>query len=242
MMKHKQNDDGLLTPTNYWEMKLGIKHNTEKVRYKKLCGYKLSKDEKKLLDGVYYITFSDWKEYIEGKLSVLDEKELYEYSKYINGRLQNENVFSGLFSNFMLPLIIAVLTPIFTEVLALFFDASYDDPILDFLSFLIKYGTCIIALILLIKMVVENAQENKAGNLFYKDIYEIITSKLQQNNYSWRKVYDKSEQISIVEVQRICRQRAFLLDFTRLSGLLKFRFPSAAFTQGMSRANEDKQG
>lgn len=164
-MKHKRNDDGLLAPTNYWEMKLGIKHNTEKSRYKKLCGYKLSKDDKKLLGGAYFITFSDWKEYIEGKLSVLDEEELFEYSKYINGRLQNENVFSGLFSNFMLPLMISVLTPIFTEMFTQYLDASYDNAVLDFLSFLIRYGAGIIALVLLIKTVVENAQENKAGNL-----------------------------------------------------------------------------
>lgn len=136
MMKHKRNDDGLLTPTNYLELKLGIKHN-------------------------------------------LDEEELFEYSKYINGRLQNENVLSGLFSNFMLPIIISALTPIFTEIFTQYLNVSYDDPILDFLAFLIRYGACITTLFLLIKIVAENAQENKACNLFYKDVYEIIISKLQ---------------------------------------------------------------
>jgi len=182
MMKYKRNDDGLLTPSHYWEMKLGIKHKTEEARYKKLCGYKLSKDDKKLLDGIYYITFSDWKKYIDDKLAVLDEEELFEYSKYINGRLQNENVLSGLFSNFMIPLALSALTPIFTEIFTQYLNASYGNPILDCLSFLIKYGVCTITLLLLIKIVSENAQENKACNLFYKDVYEIIISKLQLHN------------------------------------------------------------
>ena len=180
-MKNKRNNDGLLTPTEYWEKKLGIKHNTEKARYKKLCGYRLCKNDKKFLDGAYFITFSDWKKYIEDKLSFLDEKELFEYSKYINGRLQNENIFSGLFSNFMLPLMISVLTPIFTEIFTQYIDSSYDNAVLDFFSFLIRYGAGIIALFLLMKAVVENAQENKAGNLFYKDMYEIIITKFEKD-------------------------------------------------------------
>lgn len=177
-MKHKQNDDGLLTPASYWEKKLGIKHSTEKARYKKLCGYKLSKDEKKLLDGAYYITFSDWKEYIDDKVSVLDDRELFEYGKYINGRLQNENLFSGLLSNFMLPMIISILTSIFAEIFALYLSKSYNHPILDFLAILFEYVVFLITLFILIKMIVENAQENKADILFYKDVYEIIRSKL----------------------------------------------------------------
>ena len=178
-MKHKQkNNDVLLTPAEYWEMKLGIKHITEKARYKKLCGYRLSKDDKAHLDGAYFITFSDWKEYIDDKLSVLNTEELTEYSKYISGKLEDENVLNGLFSNFMLPLIISLITPIGAEVFTQYLNKTYDNPILDFISFLIKYITCIIVLVMLIKMVIDNVRDNKAGNLFYKDIYEIILSKL----------------------------------------------------------------
>ena len=179
-MKHKQkNNDGLLTPTQYWEMKTGIKHITEKARYKKLCGYRLSKNDIAYLDGAYYITFSDWNEYIDSKLSSLDTKELFEYSKYINARLENENVFSGLFSNFMMPLMISVIG-IIAEMLTQYFNETYNNPILDLISILLKYGTCIIALVILIKKVVEDVQDNKAGHLFYKDMYELIISKLPQ--------------------------------------------------------------
>lgn len=178
-MKHKQkNNDGLLSPTEYWEIKLSIKHITEKARYKKLCGYKLSKDDKAHLDGAYYITFSDWSEYIDGKLSALDTKELFEYNKYINGKLENENVFNGLFSNFLVPLMISAITAIIAELLTQYLNESYNNPILDLISILIKYSTCAIALIILVKAVVENAQDNKAAHLFYKDMHEIIISKL----------------------------------------------------------------
>lgn len=180
-MKHKQNNnDGLLSPTEYWEMKLGIKHITEKARYKKLCGYRLSKDDKTYLDGAYYITFSDWYTYIDDKLSVLDTKELFEYSKYINGRLEKENIFSGLFSNFMVPLMISVIAPIVLEVLTQYLNESYNHPLLDFLSIIIKCIICVITLVKLTKIVVNNAQDNKAGHLFYKDMYKIVVSKLPQ--------------------------------------------------------------
>lgn len=178
-MKHKQkNNDGLLSPTEYWEMKLGIKHITEKARYKKLCNYRLSKDDKAYLDGAYYITFSDWDTYINDKLSVLDTKELFEYSKYINGRLEKENIFSGLFTNFMVPLIISVITPIVLEMLTEYLTESYNHPLLDFLTIIIRCIICAVTFITLTKIVVENAQDNKASHLFYKDMHKIITSKL----------------------------------------------------------------
>ncbi len=132
MKKNKSTKDGLLTPTEYWEMKLGIKHSTEKARYKKLCGYKLSKDDKSLLDGAYYITFSDWEKYMDEKLSTLNSKELFDYSKCINGRLENENVFNGIFSGFMLPLIISAITPIVGKILTQYLTEKYDNSVLDF--------------------------------------------------------------------------------------------------------------
>ncbi len=74
-MKRIEDNDILLSPTTYWDKKLGIKHINEEVRYKKLCGYDLSRGDKKYLDGAYYITFSDWKEYMEEKVSVLNQEE-----------------------------------------------------------------------------------------------------------------------------------------------------------------------
>ena len=180
-MKHKRNDDGLLMQIDYWEMKLGIKHNTEKARYKKLCGYKLAKKDRLLLDGAYYITFSDWKEYMDAKLSVLDKKELFEYSKYINSQLHKGNIFSGVLSNFMLPVAVSIITSVFTELFMQVADKSFDNYIsyiiIYSISYLIKLGMYLCVLLFFIKMVVDNVQENKADNLFYKDMYEIVNSK-----------------------------------------------------------------
>ena len=184
IMKHKQNDNGLLTPTDYWEKKLGIEHRIEKARYKRLCGYKLSRNEKKLLDGAYYITFSDWKEYIDEKISVLDDKELLEYSKYINSQLQRQDVFNGLFSELVIPLMLAMLAPIFTELCTQYLSSSYDSLVFAFLSILLKYVFFVIALVVLLKVIVDNAQDNKANNLFYKDMYDNINLKLKKNSHN----------------------------------------------------------
>lgn len=53
-----------------------------------------------------------------------------------------------------------------------------------FLSILFKYVFFIIALVVLLKVIVDNAQDNKANNLFYKDMYDNINLKLKKNSYN----------------------------------------------------------
>lgn len=179
-MKRKDYNDNLLSQTAYWEMKLGIKHSTEKARYKKLCGHNLSKDERKDWDGVYYITFSNWKEYMEGKLSVLNQAELLEYSKYINLRLEKVNVFEVLVSNYFFPFLIAIVSPLIAEIFIKYLVNAEN----DLLGIVIEFIVCMVSFYLLMKYVIKNVmgeiEDNKVSHLFYKDMYELVTSKLQQ--------------------------------------------------------------
>ena len=179
-MKRNEDNDNLLSQTTYWNMKLDMKHMTEKMRYKKLCGYKLTKIDKEYLDGAYYITFSDWKEYMERKISVLNKVELLEYSKYLNLNLERQKVFEGLVASFMFPFVIAMLSPILGEVTAEFVNSKGDTWVYNFSSYLVKLIFCIIALFIVIKRVIDDLKENKANYLFYRDMYEIVMEKLQE--------------------------------------------------------------
>ena len=179
-MKRKEDKDNLLLQATYWNMKLGIKDVTEKARYKKLCGFNLSKYDKRNLDGAYYITFSDWKIYMEEKISVLDKVELLEYSKYLNLNLEREKVFEGLSASFIFPFVIAMLSPVLGEVTAEFVNCTGDTWVYEFCSYLFKLIFCIIALCIVIKSVIDDLKENKANYLFYKDMHEIVMEKLHE--------------------------------------------------------------
>lgn len=177
-MKKQKNNDGLIDPTEYWESKLDMNHSTEKVRYKKLCGYKLSKSDKKLLSKPYFTTYTVWRNYMENKLSVLDPDELFEYSKYINMQIEYENVFNGIFSNFMLPFIVSIFAPFIAGTLSQYIIDSDKDSVTILVSLLVIFIACMFALYYIIKMIVETVNKNKSDNLFYKDLYDIITLQM----------------------------------------------------------------
>lgn len=190
-MKRKEDNDNLLSQTNYWNMKLGIKHITEKTRYKKLCGYKLTKSDKEYLDGAYYITFSDWKEYMEEKLSVLNQEELFEYSKYIKLNLEKADVFEGLLSKYIFPLMIATISPLISEIFIEYVLNKENDFGNGYGAFIVKLIVCMIGFYFMLKYVMNyvlvDVEDGKVSYLFYKDIYELIISKLQQVDCSKRR-------------------------------------------------------
>lgn len=150
----------------YWDRKLAINHKTEEIRYKKLCGNKLSKKEKKCLGEKYFITYSGWSEYIEEKLSALDDDELLEYGKYINGRLRLQPE-ATLFSNFAMPVAMFMMTPILENV----FDMCIwgNNPAVVSVLILPLWGSCLCVAVFLLmqKMIVKYEREKKISGSFY---------------------------------------------------------------------------
>lgn len=183
-MKRKEDNDNLLSQTTYWNMKLGIKHITEKTRYKKLCGFKLTKIDKEYLDGAYYITFSDWKECMEEKLSVLNQEELLEYSKYLNSNLERGDVIEGLLSKFIFPFMMAIISPLISEIFIKYLLNKENDFGNGYGTFIIKLIICMIIFYFMLKYVMKyvltDIEDDKVSKLFYRDMYEIVTSKLQK--------------------------------------------------------------
>ena len=70
------------------------------------------------------------------------------------------------------------------ELCTQYLSSSYDSLVFAFLSILLKYVFFVIALVVLLKVIVDNAQDNKANNLFYKDMYDNINLKLKKNSHN----------------------------------------------------------
>ena len=114
----------LLEPTVYWEKKLNINYDTEFIRYKKLCIRKLRKKESRKLDGIYYITYTDWEQKMIATISPLDKSELYEYIHFLNGHTSNSKIFINLSSAFLIPFLLSFFCPYLINFIESFFASN----------------------------------------------------------------------------------------------------------------------
>lgn len=114
----KKNSTGiqLLDPTAYWERKLNMNYDTEFIRYKKLCA-KLTKKEVQKLDGLYYITYNDWKDQMVNTINLLDYSELYEYIHFLNSLSRKSDTITKITFQFIFPFAISLLGPFFLQLI-----------------------------------------------------------------------------------------------------------------------------
>lgn len=77
----------IIPAAEYWNKKLDMDYPTEFARYKYLCGY-LSPKKLNALKAETFITYHDWKAYIEQKLEKLTTKELTEYYYFLNSKVR----------------------------------------------------------------------------------------------------------------------------------------------------------
>lgn len=113
-MKNKKSTEILLDPSVYWEKKLNINFETEYIRYKKLCT-NLTKKEERKLDGIYYITYTEWEQKMIAAVAQLNQLELYEYIHFLLGRTKHKSFINLLDSNLLFPVIISLYCPFFFD-------------------------------------------------------------------------------------------------------------------------------
>lgn len=110
-MKNNKQSDSLLSAGQYWEKKLSIKFETEYIRYKKLC-CNLTKQERLQLDGYYFTTYNDWKNYIYKIHDNFDKLELDEYRRFLVSKSRLNNFSNNLNYYFLVPLITSFFIPL----------------------------------------------------------------------------------------------------------------------------------
>lgn len=165
----------------YWEEKLNLKNEEEIVRYKILCNGRLSKKERKKNIDPVYTTYSDWGEYMQQKLGKLSERELEEFRKYINLKRTYEQSVLGIQNIFLIPFVIAIISPLITQGFLELFKDNFNNIIASvFFAILVVMLFCICLWGMLWKIIVEE-KESRRMVLFYNDIYEIIQRKIEMS-------------------------------------------------------------
>lgn len=170
-MKKQTTHDNILSPDTYWEMKLDIDFEKEFARYRKLCG-SFDEHEKKLLDGIYYITYFDWQFQIKTYLKKLDSDELIEFYHFLKGRRRAIKISNELTSTTLTPYFLAFAVPLFVNNFADYFITNVT------LRAILNIITPLIPFYLLTIDAIRSSKKDLQKQFFYKDIMEIIKELL----------------------------------------------------------------
>lgn len=169
-MKKIKSTDMLLEPIDYWENKLSINYKTEYIRYKKLCA-KLNKKEVYKLDGIYYMTYSDWENHMTDKIKHLDYHELYEYVHFLNNLSRHSNTTINLTQVILLPLSISFLSLfILDPIRQLLLSPTWSGCIVAFISF--------VYLFIIIKYLATTSKDDALQCSFYSDLMILAKQQL----------------------------------------------------------------
>lgn len=175
MKKRKYTGIQILDSVAYWERKLNINFDTEFIRYKKLCGEKLTKKESRKLDGVYYITYSDWEQKMIANIAPVNNYELNEYIHFLNNcsRRCNNNINSN--HAFIFPLIISILGPYLLHYMMDFYNAR------TLSSFVVFFGIVFITLYLF-RPLFFVSEDDLLRISFYTDIMYLAKKQYDKNS------------------------------------------------------------
>ena len=166
-MKKKKSTEVLLSPVQYWEMKLNINFETEFIRYKNLCA-KLSKKEMRKLDGTYYITYSGWEQKIIAMINTLDKNELYELIHFLAGSASQSNITNKVYT-YLFPFLVSFLLPYTYNFLNALYGSNY---------LMLVLICCFIGGLKCFWMIVVDTKDVLFRSEFYKDIAHIAEKML----------------------------------------------------------------
>lgn len=187
MCKKSKNEE------NSNNMKFAFDMQKEKIIYKYLSPYNLSKSEKKKLSvNMKFDTYMKWKNYIREKYSEHSVEYLEEFTRYLNHKLRGSNSFNSywrLFIPVMITLILNKFTEIYVDAMNIKFNYG-PEPLKGMLIVWIFY--IIVTIIIfttaftLIKQIIKPTIDNEIENnllIDYKEIIEeIIDEKTGKRN------------------------------------------------------------
>lgn len=149
----------------YWEVKLDFRKEEELQRYKILCNDDHSRKDKKCNVKPIYRTYTDWERYIQEKLSKLTIEELKEFQKYVNLKRTCEQSASKIQNNFLLPFLIAVISPLIVQGVTDCYEKSYDSIMIYCVSAVILFFFFVLSVGLWLRKLY--LRKRRAGELRY---------------------------------------------------------------------------
>lgn len=170
----------ILPAAEYWNKKLDMDYPTEFARYKYLCGYPAPKKLKSLKTETF-ITYHDWKAYIEQKLEKLTTEELTEYYYFLNSKVRAGSMTKSITTNFILPFTLSFYIPhVITELL------NYTEKTSTFIDFEAYPGyrlaillIYIVILTIIISLhILRDLRDDELTRHYYEDLKYIVKTKL----------------------------------------------------------------
>lgn len=166
------NKEKTISPKKYWENKLSISVEIEVLRYNRLCGSIIKKDETRIGD-VFFVTYRDWKEYILSKIARLNLIELHEFYHFLNLKgMISTNSYKNL-ANVAIPIVVSCYIPIvFANIPKTIYEGN---EILAYFGITICLIFCVIFFIKNTTMIINNKEMEKS---FYTDMKEIVKEQI----------------------------------------------------------------
>lgn len=147
--------------------------NKEKAIYLYLCGERMNKDQKKLLDNdTKFERYRDWREYQVTKYNMYSKESLIEFKKIINLYLRDIRRFKNYSQIFCTAFVSGILSNFLTK----YFEVSGEN-ILSIIIWTLSIPTLMAMLMI---MIVKTFYQDEKYIPFYKDVKEIINELIEQ--------------------------------------------------------------
>lgn len=177
-MRKKKDESILLPPDRYWSDKLEINFYVEFARYVKLCG-KYNQKDFGTLDGAYFISYGDWKTYMQDKISKLDLSDKEEFCHYLQNKERMNSLTNNLNVTLLIPFFITIYAPFLMNVI---FNIFSENALLKNKYYLVAaFVTIIITFSLFISTlikVINTFRHDEYSKFFYQDLRGMVTNEL----------------------------------------------------------------
>lgn len=175
----------VLPATEYWNKKLNMDFPTEFTRYKYLCGY-LHPRKVKSIKSEVFITYHDWKSYIEQKLEKLNTEELTEFYFFLNSKVRTRTITKGITTNFIFPFAISFYIPHFVNELL-----SYTEKTATFIDFeanpAYRIAIFLIYIVILTMIIgshiLRDLNDEELNQHYYEDLKYIVQNKIELQQF-----------------------------------------------------------
>lgn len=174
---------------NFNNIKFAFDMQKEKIIYKNLSFYNLSRSEKKKLSAnMKFDSYMMWKNYIREKYSEHSVEYLEEFTRYLNHKIRRSNSFNSYWG-LLIPVMITLLLNKFTEIYVDAMNIKFNygpEPLKDMLIVWLFYIVITVVVFTtafaLIKQIINPTIDNEIENnllIDYKEIIEEIIDEKQ---------------------------------------------------------------
>ncbi len=166
----------IIPALEYWQIKLNMDHVSEFARYKFLCNYSSKKNER-LINGKKYITYHEWKSYIDEKIAILNSEELSEFYYFLNSKVRSSSISLDIGNNLIITLILSFYIPPILNALLHYINTKFPYISSETLLLINTILIVVIALSLAIYLI-HTLRDDNLKKHYYEELKNIVEKRL----------------------------------------------------------------